>query len=275
MDFREGCSGRRYLMMLHDSSTPYHAAEADSVCRTDSAPISRRFTAAGLNLPVWDALKVARMPAPESLVPGLLVPGLLAPWLLAPWLPDPGMLVDPGMLDPGMLDPGMLDIGSGTPAGLGSCSPCDCSASLRSKRAAGRFRLHSPCTKGPGARLGEKCGLAVRRSPAGVTDAPAPLTFPSPLMPGPAARGGPCELRPRATRPVSARLSRITTAASLARPELSSSTGRTVRDARSRSTHAPNLPLNRGRLQTWTDWINEWTCDQGNERTVGSGTIRV
>ena len=241
-------------MMLHDSSTPYHAAEADSVCRTDSAPISRRFTAAGLNLPVWDALKVARMPAPES----------LAPWLLAPWLPDPGML-----------DPGMLDIGSGTPAGLGSCSPCACSASLRSKRAAGRFRFQSPCTKGPGARLGEKCGLAVRRSPAGVTDAPAPRTFPSPLMPGPAARGGPCELRPRATRPVSARLSRITTVASLARPELSSSTGRTVRDARSRSTHALNLPLNRGQLQTWTDWINEWTCDQGSERSVGSGTIRM
>ena len=230
--------------MQHDCSTPYHVAEADSGRRTDLASISRRSTAGGSNLSVWDALKAARMAAP-------------------------------GLLDPGLPDPGMLDIRSGTPARLGSCSPCACSASLRSNRAAGHFRSAPPRTRWPGARLGEKCGLAARRSPAGVTDAPAPRTFPSPLMHSPPARRGPCELRPRATRPVSARLSRITTAASRARMESPASTGRTVRDARSRSTHAPNLPLNRGRLQTWTDWINEWTCDQGNERTVGSGTIRV
>ena len=142
----------------------------------------------------------------------------------------------------------------------------------------GRRAFSRPCpprTRGQGRDLVGKCGLAARRSPASVTDAPAPRTFPSPLMHSPPARRGPCKVRPRATRPVSARLSRIATAVSRARIESPSSTGRTVRDARSRSTHAPNLPLNRSRLQTWTDWINEWTCDQGNERTVGSGTIRV
>ena len=246
---REVCSGRRNLMMLHDCSTPYHVSEDDSDRRTDLAPISRRFTAAGSNLSVWDALKAARMAAPGLLDQGCWIHGCRAP--------------------------GCWTLGQVRLRVLARVRLAPAARACEAIGPPGVFAPLPPAYEGPRARLGEKCGLAARRSPAGVTDAPAPRTFPSPLMHSPSARRGSCELRPRATRPVSARLSRITTVASHARMESPSSTGRTVRDARSRSTHAPNLPLNRGQLQTWTDWINEWTCDQGNERSVGSGTIRM
>ena len=123
--------------------------------------------------------------------------------------------------------------------------------------------------------IGVRCGSVAHRSPPGVADALAPGTAPWSPRHRSIARQSRCVPRPHAVRSGTARRSRCggaTSRAGLASPR---STDRTVRDVKSPKTCPSNPPRNWGRHQTRTNWTNEWTCDQWNDRSVSPRTLRT
>ena len=156
------------------------------------------------------------------------------------------------------LRPGAIDVRSSRGACLGAGRP-------RRRR----------CMPAREMRPGGNCGLTVAAGPAGDRDAPASGTFHRPSMLCPLLRRNFFGLRPRTARCRWERPLRNRAAAPRVRPESSRLALRSSRDDRSRLTYAPYVSLQRGRFQTWTDWINVSTCDQGNERSVASRTCRT